>query len=46
MSGQETQGDICIQHLCGLGDVWRAGFYRHGEVSAPDRTEADLRDKI
>ena len=46
MSGQETQGDICIQHLCGLGGVSRAGFYRHGEVSAPERTEADLRDKI
>src|ERR1700739_60160 len=46
MSAQETQGDICIQHLCGLGGVSRAGFYRHGEVSAPERTEADLRDKI
>jgi putative transposase len=46
MSAQETQGDISIQHLCGLGGVSRAGFYRHGEVSAPERTEADLRDKI
>ena len=46
MSAQETQGDICIQHLCELGGVSRAGFYRHGEVSAPERTEADLRDKI
>ena len=24
----------------------RAGFYRFGEVRAPKRTEADLRDKI
>ena len=46
MSAQETQGDFSIQHLCGLGGVSRAGFYRHGEVSAPERTEADLRDKI
>jgi len=46
MSAQETQGDLSIQHLCGLGGVSRAGFYRHGEVAAPERTEADLRDKI
>jgi putative transposase len=46
MSAQETQGDFSIQHLCGLGGVSRAGFYRHGEVGAPERTEADLRDKI
>ena len=46
MSVQETQGDFSIQHLCGLGCVSRAGFYRHGEVHAPERTEADLRDKI
>jgi putative transposase len=46
MSAQETQGDISIQHLCGLGGVSRAGFYRHDEVRAPERTEADLRDKI
>src|SRR5208337_2090266 len=29
-----------------LGGVSRAGFYRFGEVRAPQRTEADLRDKI
>ena len=46
MSAQETQGDFSIQHLCGLGCVSRAGFYRHGEARAPERTEADLRDKI
>ena len=46
MSAQEMQGDFSIQHLCGLGGVSRAGFYRHSEVSAPERTEADLRDKI
>ena len=46
MSAQETQGDFSIQHLCGLGGVSRAGFYRHGKVGAPERTEADLRDKI
>ena len=46
MSAQETQGDFSIQHLCGLGGVSRAGFYRHGEVHVPERTEADLRDKI
>jgi putative transposase len=46
MSAQETQGDFSIQHLCGLGGVSRAGFYRHSEVHTPERTETDLRDKI
>jgi transposase InsO family protein len=42
----ETQGLPSIEHLCQLGRVSRAGFYRFGEVRAPKRTEADLRDKI
>jgi transposase InsO family protein len=45
MSAQETQG-FSIEHLCALGGVSRAGFYRYGELRAPERTEADLRDKI
>ena len=28
------------------GEVSRAGFYRFGEIRAPERAEADLRDKI
>jgi putative transposase len=46
MNAQETQGSPSIEHLCHLGGVSRAGFYRFGEVRAPKRTEADLRDKI
>ena len=46
MTAQETQGAPSIEHLCLLGSVSRAGFYRFGEVRAPQRTEADLRDKI
>ena len=46
MTAQETQGGPSIEHLCQLGNVSRAGFYRFGEVCAPQRTEADLRDKI
>ena len=46
MTAQETQGAPSIEHLCQLGGVSRAGFYRFGEVRAPKRTEADLRDKI
>ena len=46
MTAQETQGAPSIEHLCQLGGVSRAGFYRFGEVCAPERTEADLRDKI
>jgi len=46
MNAQETQGSPSIEHLCRLGGVSRAGFYRFGEVRAPKRTEADLRDKI
>ena len=46
MNAQETQGAPSIEHLCQLGGVSRAGFYRFGEVRVPKRTEADLRDKI
>ena len=46
MTAQETQGAPSIERLCLLGGVSRAGFYRFGEVHAPKRTEADLRDKI
>ena len=46
MTAPETQGAPSIEHLCLLGSVSRAGFYRFGEVREPKRTEADLRDKI
>ena len=40
------EGGPSIEHLCALGGVSRAGFYRFGEIRAPRRAEADLRDKI
>ena len=46
MSGQETQGQSQIQHLCQIGGVSRAGYYRHFEASAPARADMDLRGQI
>jgi transposase InsO family protein len=40
------QGAPAIARLCQLGGVSRAGFYRHLEVTAPRRADADLRDII
>ena len=40
MNVRETQGAPSIEHLCLLGSVSRAGFYRFGEVRAPQRAEA------
>jgi transposase InsO family protein len=40
------QGAPAIARLCQLGGVSRAGFYRHLEVTAPGRADADLRDII
>lgn len=45
-NGIETQGSPSIDHLCRLGGVSRAGFYRFGAVREPRRAETDLRDKI
>ena len=46
MNAVETQGGPSIDHLCALAKVSRAGFYRFGEFREPERSEADLRDKI
>ena len=46
MTAQETQGSPKISHLCLLGGVSRAGFYRHFEASAPARADTGLRDHI
>ncbi len=43
---EETKVALLVEHLCQIGCVSRAGFYRFGEARAPKRTEADLRDKI
>ena len=45
-SENETQGAPSIDHLCRLGGVSRAGFYRFGEFREPNRAETDLRGKI
>jgi putative transposase len=37
---------LAIDRLCRLGGVSRAGFYRHLEVTLPERADADLRDAI
>ena len=41
-----SQDDANILHLCGLGGVSRAGYYRHFGPHAPAREDADLRDLI
>lgn len=46
MTAPETRGGPSIEHLCALGRVSRAGFYRFGQARAPREAEAGLRDKI
>jgi len=41
-----SQNDANIRRLCALGDVSRAGYYRHFGPHAPAREDADLRDLI
>lgn len=45
-AGSELQGGLGIERLCRLGDVSRAGYYRHWQASAPAREETALRDEI
>ena len=40
------QGRLGIERLCRLGDVSRAGYYRHWQASAPAREETALRDVV
>ncbi len=42
----ELQGGLGIERLCRLGDVSRAGYYRHWQASAPAREETALRDEV
>ena len=50
MIAAEPQGfledDANVQHLCGLAQVSRAGFYRRRGPHPPAREETDLRDLI
>jgi len=56
MTADESQGfpedrgfleeDANIERLCALGEVSRAGYYRHFAPHAPAREDADLRDLI
>ena len=50
MTADESQGfsqdDANIRRLCALGEVSRAGYYRHFGPHAPAREDADLRDLI
>jgi len=50
MTADESQGfledDANVRRLCALGDVSRAGYYRHFGPHAPARADADLRDLI
>ena len=50
MIAAEPQGfledDANVQHLCGLAQVSRAGFYRRRGPRPPAREETDLRDLI
>jgi transposase InsO family protein len=41
-----SQDDANVQRLCALGNVSRAGYYRHFGPHAPAREDADLRDLI
>jgi putative transposase len=50
MTAVESQGflkdDANVERLCALGQVSRAGYYRHFGAHAPKREDADLRDLI
>ena len=46
MTRDDPQGSPGIDHLCHLGQVSRAGFYRHTEISAPLRADTELRGLI
>jgi transposase InsO family protein len=41
-----SQDDANVRRLCALGEVSRAGYYRHFGPHAPAREDADLRDLI
>ena len=45
-TAMRRKADPSIDHLCALAKVSRAGFYRFGEFRQPERSEADLHDKI
>ena len=40
------QGGLSVERMCELSGVSRAGFYRHGEASAPRQADTVLRDAI
>ncbi len=40
------QGQSTIEHLCHLGGVSRAGYYRHWQESAPHEEEIAVRDAV
>jgi putative transposase len=50
MTAVESQGflkdDANVERLCALGQVSRAGYYRHFRPHPPKREDADLRDLI
>ncbi|MEJ1160708.1 IS3 family transposase [Prosthecomicrobium sp. N25] len=46
MTALGLQGAPAIDHLCRLGRVSRAGWYRRREARAPAEADADLRDRI
>ncbi len=41
-----SQGMLGIERMCALAGVSRAGYYRHGQSSAPREEETGLRDAV
>lgn len=46
MTAHGLRGAPAIDHLCRLGRVSRAGWYRRRQALAPAATDAELRDRI
>jgi len=46
MTRPQGKGKLPVERMCALGEVSRAGFYRHWRAAAPKREETALRDRL
>ena len=42
----QQQGSLSVDRMCALGQVSRAGYYRHWQAVAPRTAETALRDEV
>jgi putative transposase len=46
MTRPQGKERLSVERMCALGEVSRAGFYRHWRAAAPAREETALRDRL